>query len=139
MNRIIAFFKGNLIKRKSFIIYSLVGLSGAGLDYLAFLLMMKFLPFHYLLVNVASTTLGITNNFFLNAHFTFGVKDLLFRRFISFYSIGLLGLAVASALLLFLVDICGLVPELSKLAVIFVVVVLQYNLNKRISFRRNHK
>jgi putative flippase GtrA len=123
-------------KRRNFIIYAIIGISGATLDYLTFVAMMKWLPLHYLLINAISTSLGITNNFFLNAHFNFGVRDLMIRRFISFYSVGLIGMAVASGLLLVMVDLMGFIPEISKLVVIFVIVVLQYNLNKRISFRQ---
>ena len=124
-------------KRRNFIIYAIIGISGATLDYLTFVAMMKWLPLHYLLNNAISTSLGITNNFFLNAHFNFGVRDLMIRRFISFYSVGLIGMAVASGLLLVMVDLMGFIPEISKLVVIFVIVVLQYNLNKRISFRQS--
>lgn len=124
-------------KRRNFIIYAIIGISGATLDYLTFVAMMKWLPLHYLLINAISTSLGITNNFFLNAHFNFGVRDLMLRRFISFYSVGLIGMAVASGLLLVMVDLMDFIPEISKLVVIFVIVVLQYNLNKRISFRQS--
>jgi putative flippase GtrA len=124
-------------KRRNFIIYAIIGISGATLDYLSFVAMMKWVPLHYLLINAISTSFGITNNFFLNAHFNFGVRDLMIRRFISFYSVGLIGMAVASGLLLVMVDLMGFIPEISKLVVIFVIVVLQYNLNKRISFRQS--
>lgn len=122
--------------RKHFIIYSFIGVSGALLDYIAFVMMIQFLPIHYLLINAISTTLGITNNFFLNARFNFGVKDRLLRRFLSFYFVGMLGMLVASGLLYVLVDLCGIMPQISKFFVIIVIVLLQYNLNKNFSFRR---
>jgi putative flippase GtrA len=121
--------------RKHFIIYSFIGASGALLDYLAFFMMMQFLPIHYLLINAITTTFGITNNFFLNAHFNFGVKDRLLHRFLTFYAVGLLGMLVASGLLYVLVDLFGIMPQISKLFVIIVIVLLQYNLNKHFSFR----
>lgn len=123
-------------RRKNFLIYSLIGVSGAGLDYLTFVIMVKFLPIHYLMINFISTTLGITNNFFLNAHFNFGVKDRMLKRFLSFYLIGMIGLLVASALLYLLVDIFSFDTNLSKLATIIFVVIIQFNLNKRISFSK---
>ena len=125
------------IKRKQFIIYSIIGVSGATLDFVAFLLMVKFLPIHYLVVNAISTTLGIINNFMLNAHFNFGVKDRLFARFLSFFGVGLLGMALGSGMLWLLVEVLGVIPQISKLLIIFVIVLLQYNLNKRISFARS--
>lgn len=121
-------------KRKQFITYAIIGVSGATLDFAAFILMVKFIPVHYLLINACSTTLGITNNFILNARFNFGVKDRMIQRFLSFFAVGLLGMATGSAILYLLVDIMKVLPELSKLIVIFVIVFLQYSLNKRFSF-----
>lgn len=127
-----------LVRKKQFIFYSLIGVSGATLDYIAFVAMVKFLPLHYLAINAISTTLGVTNNFFLNARLNFGVKDHLLRRFASFFAVGLAGMAVASGLLYLLIDLLHLVPNISKFITIFVIVLLQYNLNKRISFKRTH-
>ena len=128
-----------VIKRKQFILYSLIGVSGATLDFVAFILMVKFFSIHYLIVNTVSTTLGICNNFMLNAHFNFGVKDRLFSRFLSFFAVGLLGMAVGSALLWLLVDKMAMAPVISKLLIIVVIVLLQYNLNKRVSFARSKR
>lgn len=125
-----------LAMRRQFLIYAIIGVSGAALDYLAFVLMMQFLPLHYLVINMISTTLGITNNFFLNARFNFGVKDRLLKRFVSFFAVGLLGMAVASGILYLLIDVMNLIPEISKFLVIVVIVLLQYNLNKKFSFKR---
>jgi putative flippase GtrA len=127
------------VKRKQFILYSLIGVSGATLDFIAFMLMIKFLPIHYLIANTLSTTLGIMNNFMLNARFNFGVKDRLFSRFLSFFAVGLLGMAVGSAMLWLLVDIMAVAPVISKFLIIVVIVLLQYNLNKRVSFARSKR
>ncbi len=127
-----------LIKRRTFILYSIIGLSGATIDYLAFIVMIKWLPLHYLIINSISTSLGVINNFLLNARFNFSVKDQLFRRFMLFYLVGLVGMAVATGMLYLMVDLMSLSPQLSKLLVIFIIVVLQFNLNKRISFARRN-
>lgn len=126
-----------LASRRQFLIYAVIGVSGATIDYFAFVVMIQFIPWHYLVINLISTTLGITNNFFLNAHFNFGVKDRLFKRFLSFFAVGLFGMAFASGLLYLLVDLLHLIPEVSKFLVIVVIVFLQYNLNKKFSFKRS--
>jgi len=138
INILIKYVKKEVTKRKDFIIYSLIGVSGATLDFITFVFMIRFFPMHYLLVNAISTTLGITNNFFLNAHYNFGVKDKLLRRFLSFFAVGLLGMGVGSLLLWLLVDFLGMMSEISKLLIIIFIVVLQYNLNKRFAFARMH-
>lgn len=126
-----------LFDRKQFFIYALIGASGALLDYLAFLVMMQFLPIHYLFINFISTTMGIANNFFLNARFNFKIRDNMLRRFVSFYAIGMLGLVVASGMLYGLIDLLAFPPALAKLLSIVVIVLLQYQLNKRISFKNS--
>lgn len=125
-----------LKKRRNFVIYAIIGVSGATIDYVTFLIMMQWIPVHYLVINSISTTLGITNNFFLNAHFNFCVKDQMLRRFLSFYSVGLVGMALSSVLLYTTVDLLGVSPAIAKALIIFIIVILQYNLNKRLSFRR---
>jgi putative flippase GtrA len=137
LREIYNYSRRQLIARKTFIFYSLIGVSGATLDYVCFVLLVHYASWHYLLTNIISTTLGITNNFFLNARFNFGVKDRLFSRFLRFYCIGLLGLALSSVILFLLIDRLRLTPEVSKFVVIVVIVILQYNLNKRFSFRKH--
>lgn len=126
-------------KRRNFINYAVIGVSGATLDYASFLLMTQWIPLNYLLINTISTTFGITNNFYLNARFNFEVKDRLLIRFFSFYSVGLVGLLISSILLYISVDLMAISPPISKLFIIFIVVVLQYTLNKRISFQKSSK
>ena len=126
-----------LFDRKQFFIYAFIGASGALLDYLAFLVMRQFLPIHYLVINFISTTMGIANNFFLNARFNFKIRDNMLRRFVSFYAIGMLGLVVASGMLYGLIDLLAFPPAIAKLLSIVVIVLLQYQLNKRISFKNS--
>ena len=57
-------------------------------------------------------------------------------RFLSFYSVGLLGLGVSAALLWLFVEILRWNELLSKLVIIFVVTVLQFTLNKCVTFRK---
>jgi putative flippase GtrA len=137
LRNLFALAANTLIKRKHFIIYSIIGVSGASLDLLAFILMTKFIPIHYLFVNAISTTVGITNNFILNAHFNFAVKTRLLSRFLSFFAVGLLGMAAASGILFVLVDLVKVAPGVAKFLVIVIIVLLQYNLNKRFSFGQN--
>jgi putative flippase GtrA len=125
-----------LKSKKSFIVYCLIGLSGVTLDYLSFVLFVNWFSVNYQIANAISTSLGIINNFFLNTHFNFKTRDRLFARFISFYSIGLLGLLVSAGILYFGVSKLNFSPNYTKIFTLFVVVVLQYNLNRLVSFRK---
>jgi putative flippase GtrA len=136
----LAFHKivGKVLNRH-FLFYAIIGFSGAGIDYGVYILLLKFLGWNYLWANILSTSIGITNNFILNAFLNFKVRDRLFKRFLSFYGVGLLGLVVAMALLWAQVGLIGISPVIAKLLTIIVVVLLQYNLNKRLSFARTSK
>jgi len=129
---VISFLKA----RRSFVIYCVIGLSGVALDYACYFVLVNWLGVYYLLANAVSCSLGISNNFLLNCFFNFKVNDRLLARFGSFYCVGLLGLAVSSAMLYALVSLARMNPNYSKLWTLAVVVVLQYNLNRLISFRK---
>lgn len=124
-----------LIPSWNFILYSIIGLSGVGIDYLSYAALLHIFDWNYLTANILSTSLGITNNFILNAVLNFKVRDRLLTRFLTFYGVGLLGLAVTMLLMWCQVELAGLPPLLAKLFTIFIVVLLQYNMNKKLSFR----
>jgi len=124
-----------LKKYRKFIIYGFIGVTGVTLDLIIFSALIKFSPIYYLLANIVSVSLGIINNFVLNVLFNFKVKNNLFRRFLNFYGVGMVGLLVSSIMLFILVSFFGLNVYLSKSIIILLVVVLQYNLNVRYSFK----
>lgn len=122
-------------KYKSFIIYSFIGVSGATLDFVLFAVLLK-INIYYLVANVISVSAGISNNFILNILFNFKVSDKLLTRFISFYSVGISGLFISSVLLYLFITIFHWPELLSKFFTIFAIVLLQYNLNRKISFKK---
>lgn len=115
--------------------YCLIGVTGATLDAVLFWLLTKS-GVHYQIANFISVTCGIVNNFFLNAFLNFKTKNRLFRRFCSFYSIGLFGWAISAALLWLFIEKFGFPKLYSKFAIIFIVTVVQFTLNKTITFAR---
>jgi len=122
-------------KHKHFIHYSLIGFSGVALDFAVFAALFNIFQIGSLVANAISTTCGITNNFFLNRHLNFKKKDRLLWRFASFYITGLVGLGVSSLILHTFHDHFGFNANIVKAVSIVVVVILQYGLNKTISFR----
>lgn len=86
---------------KRFYKYIIIGFSGLFLDMLLFLLLTKVFKVNHLIANYFSMSVGIVNNFFLNAFFNFKKKDNLFKRLSIFYGIGLIGIAI-SELFIFL-------------------------------------
>ncbi|GAA3364132.1 GtrA family protein [Saccharopolyspora gregorii] len=119
---------------RALVLYGIIGVSGVTLDYLVFLLLFNTCGLHEQLANAISTSVGIANNFALNAWLNFRTRDRLLVRFARFYSVGLAGMAVTFLLLHLGSGLLGVTPNLVKAAAIPLVVLLQYLINKRWSF-----
>ncbi|MBV7699075.1 GtrA family protein [Streptomyces sp. TRM70350] len=114
--------------------YTLIGGSGVALDLVVFLLMHNVVGLDEQFANVISTTLGITNNFVLNARFTFERRDRLFVRFLRFYAVGLTGIALTNLLFLAFTDGLGIDANIVKAGSMPLVLALQFVLNRKWSF-----
>jgi len=125
-----------ILEKKQFILYSIIGFSGAFIDFVVFIVLIKVFSMNAIIANAISISLGITNNFILNSIFNFKVKDKLKQRFIKFYLIGLFGFFISSLIIYILKEVLGVDPIISKLCSIVIVVILQYSLNKRITFKK---
>ena len=122
---------------RNFILYCLIGCSGCLIDFLLFILFTKYLNVHYMLANMLSVSFGIINNFFLNYYLNFKIKDNITLRMLSFYGVGIIGLLCSNGLLFLLVQQIGLLQVIAKLVTIFIVTLIQFGLNKTISFKEN--
>ena len=123
----------NLLLNRLFVRYALIGVTGVGLDVLSYILFLK-LGIAPVIATVLSTSVGITNNFLLNYFFNFKSRDRMLVRYIKFYSVGLTGICITAALVFILHDILGLGPLVAKLITIPPVVIIQFLLNRYISF-----
>lgn len=120
-------------KYRNLILYGLIGGSCALLDFIVYSGLCSIIPF--LVANVISTHCGIFCSFFLNRKYNFKVEDNTLRRFFSFYTVGLLGLAVSEGLLFLMVNYFGIEKIVSKLITVVAVALLQFVLNKFITFK----
>lgn len=118
----------------SFVKYALVGVVGLVVDMGLFYVFYEILHINYILSNIMSSSLAVVNNFILNSIFTFKVKDKLFYRFISFFSIALAGMALSSIMLAVMIDGMHLNSMVSKAISVFFVALLQYFVNKKLTF-----
>lgn len=119
---------------RTFLLYCIIGASGALIDLILFLVLYKAFGVDPFIANFFSVSAGIINNFFLNRSFNFKKHDHLWKRLGLFYVIGLLGLALSELLLFVLHERAGLDAGLSKAASIPLVVIAQFLLNKTLSF-----
>lgn len=121
---------------RQFILYGVIGCGCATLDFFAFVGMLSVLGAdHTLWANVVGVLCGIAMSFYLNRRFNFKVRDNTTVRFISFLSVGLMGMALSTFLLYVFIDLCSGDRLFSKFFTIFVVAVFQFILNKYITFK----
>jgi dolichol-phosphate mannosyltransferase len=120
--------------RRTFILYCVIGASGALLDLAAFWLLHEGCGVPPQGANALSTTLGIANNFAWNTALTFRQRDRLLRRFCRFYLVGLFGIALTCALLAVFSGLLSMNPSFVKASSLPIVLVLQFTLNRKWSF-----
>jgi putative flippase GtrA len=125
-----------LLQKKQFLLYCVIGASGATLDFVVYSILVKARLLDYQAANAAGYASGTLLSFVLNAKFNFRVADKIALRLASFFGVALLGWLVSAALLQVLVGRFNFDKYLSKLAALAVVVLLQYNLNRLLSFRK---
>ncbi|MCX6307442.1 MAG: GtrA family protein [Bacteroidia bacterium] len=118
----------------SFVKYALVGVVGLVVDMGLFYVFYELLHINYIVSNIMSSSLAVLNNFILNSIFTFKVKDKLFYRFISFFSIALAGMALSSGMLVVMIDGMHWNSMVSKAVSVFFVALIQYYVNKKLTF-----
>jgi len=123
-------------KYRELIVYCMIGCTGATLDFVIYVCLTRGAGLHYQLANFLSVSFGIVNNFFLNRHFNFKVKDRMGARLASFYAVGMFGWALSAALLWLFIECLALNPLIAKLGTIVFVTVVQFCLNKFITFKK---
>lgn len=126
------------LKYRNFVLYGIIGGTCAGLDFIVYTILCYF-GCNHLISNIISTNCGIFCSFLLNSYVNFKVSDKLLRRFLSFYTIGLLGLALSEGMLYLMVDMGGVNKIIAKLITVFVVALVQFFMNKFITFKRKTK
>ena len=113
----------------------IIGCSGAMLDLIIYVTLQNYL--YPVVANLLSISIGITNNFIWNAYINFKSTDRIFIRFLSFYATGLLGLGLSSVMIVIFIHF-GWGNIEAKLATIMFVAILQYIINKHVTFRKNN-
>lgn len=114
-----------------------IGVSGVTLDLILFMVLYNIFHINEQLATWVSISAAITNNFLLNTFLNFKVKDHLLRRFARFYAVGLCGILLTSLLFLVFVDALDINANIVKIASLVPVLLLQYSLNKRWSFKED--
>lgn len=88
----------------------------------------------YQFANIFGYLAGTLISFFLNRLITFRVRDSLVGRLMMFLGVAIAGFATSTVLLWLFVDAIQMDSKLAKLLTLPLVVVLQYSLNRKITF-----
>ena len=124
------------VRFRNLILYGIIGGFCAALDFGVYSGLCYWDIMPYLLANIISIHIGIFTSFVLNRSFNFKVKDKVTTRFLSFYIVGLVGLGISEGMLYLMVTKGGWNEIACKLASIVVVALLQFLLNKFVTFRK---
>jgi putative flippase GtrA len=123
-------------KHRQLILYGLIGLIGATIDFILYIILYRSLGVPPVIASFLSVSAGIVNNFIINSRHNFKVNDRLWYRFVNFYAIGIGGAILSSVLILILFNGLEIDATVAKLITIIPVVLLQFVLNKKLSFRK---
>ncbi|MBF0753749.1 MULTISPECIES: GtrA family protein [Jeotgalicoccus] len=122
-------------KFKEFIKYCMIAAVGGIIDLLLFIMLHTYTGIHIQIVNLVSMFTGVTTNFILNYHFNFKAHSKFFRRYFSFLTIGTAGFLVVSIAVFIFVQQLGWNAIIVKISATMFATVIQYLLNRYISFR----
>lgn len=119
-----------------FFLYCLCGGIGVAADYSVYFAALTF-GLWYQAANILGYLCGTVISFFLNRKITFAVHDRMGHRLAIFIGVAAIGFSASALMLWLLVDVIMINAKLAKLLTLPVVVVIQFSLNRRITFREN--
>ena len=128
-----------LHSNRRFVLYCVIGLTGTTLDFCLYSALVKWSGVHYQIANGIGYASGTVLSFTLNVLFNFKTRDWLLLRFASFCTVAFLGWACSAGILYVAVGRLGLDKYLAKLFTMITAVLIQYNLNRLLSFRKSER
>lgn len=118
---------------RQFLLYCFCGGLGVSTDYLVFFLSVT-AGLWYQGANLLGYLAGTLLSFALNRVLTFGMRDRVAQRLAMFLGVAAIGFGASAALLALLVDVLHVDPRIAKLLTLPMVVVLQFTLNRKLTF-----
>lgn len=116
--------------------YVLIGILGLIVDFGVYTVLTHF-TINVEIANIISSTCGIINNFFWNSYTNFKVHDRLILRFISYFLVGQIT-TIFTTISLFIFATKMEFPHLIvKIIATFVATLIQFIINKIITFRKS--
>jgi len=118
---------------RQFLLYCLCGGLGVSSDYAVFYVAVT-AGLWYQGANLLGYVAGTLVSFALNRVLTFGMRDRVMQRLAMFLGVASVGFGASALMLWLLVQQLHVDPRLAKLLTLPMVVVLQFTLNRRLTF-----
>lgn len=122
-------------RHASFLLYAAIGVGALAIDVGIYALLALGGGWHPLLAHTVSTAVAAIASFLANSYINFKVTDRLLLRFLSFGVVVFIGYVVSSVVIGVGIDVFALDPLIAKAISLPIVLVLQFTLNTRITFK----
>jgi putative flippase GtrA len=131
------FLRDTLRRNRQFALYCVIGVTGVTLDFLVYSLLVRHANLNVQAANAIGYSSGTVLSFVLNSRLNFKTRDWIPLRFLSFCMVAFLGWSASAGTLALLINRYGCNKYVAKALTTFVVVLVQYTLNRAISFRQS--
>ncbi|OXC19223.1 GtrA family protein [Lactobacillus crispatus] len=118
--------------------YVLIGVLGLVVDFGIYTILTHF-KMNVEIANIISSTCGIINNFLWNSYTNFKVHDRMILRFISYFIVGQITTVFTTVSLFIFVTKLGYPHLIVKIVATFVATLIQFVINKIVTFRKAKK
>ena len=118
--------------------YVLIGILGLVVDFGTYWILTD-ININVEIANMISSTCGIINNFFWNSYTNFKVHNRMLLRFISYFLVGQITTVFTTISLFIFVTKLGFPHLIVKVIATIVATLIQFVLNKFVTFRKNSK
>lgn len=118
--------------------YVLIGVLGLVVDFGIYTILTHF-KMNVEIANIISSTCGIINNFLWNSYTNFKVHDRMILRFISYFIVGQITTVFTTVSLFIFVTKFGYPHLIVKIVATFVATLIQFVINKVVTFRKAKK
>lgn len=131
-------FQKTILAHRTLILYFFIGASASLIDLIGFFVFHSTLGIVSTLATTYSVAIATVYAFLLNAHFNFKQTDRILIRLLSYSVVSGIGLLISAGILFVFNVTMGFDGNLIKVLSLPVVFVVQYLLNKRVTFQSKH-
>lgn len=119
---------------RNFILYGIIGLFTTTIDVGIFTLISHY-DIHELIANTISYQVAMVFSFFLNRQFNFKIKDNMWKRFLSFFLVNLIGYGISQGLVFLFISIIEMPDFIGKLLATILAGIAQFLIIKYWTFK----